>query len=407
MGKRQHTNVMARYGKSIMIKFEYRGELCRETLKIPPTKENLDFAQRKLSKIMLDIEKGVFDYAKEFPNSRTKTARMFSKPIPYIKDMLDQLFKDREASEAWSKSGLSAARCDIYNVLTPAFGEYRVDHVTPQIIEDWIRDHTAGNKRVNNLLNYLRPIFEDAKNNDYISKNPMKLIKPVKTLRNTSYNVTTYDVNPFKPGEIDTFLECAHEVHPQVGSLYQTAIWTGLRTGELLGLQWDNIDFEKRRIYVTGRQYRGKFTEGGKTKNAMRTVAILDGAYEALVAQKEHTRLKGNYVFYNPFSNKPWYDATVSREKAWVPTMQLAAENGIAYRNQYQTRHTYASYMLTLKEDDEWVMRQMGHANRDFFKDVYADWIDDLKPNMGAKANQLFAAIKAGEFKTKKRETSE
>jgi integrase len=56
-------------GNSIRIKFMFRGEQCRETLKIPPTRKNLEYAERKRAQILYEIEIGTFEYARHFPQS--------------------------------------------------------------------------------------------------------------------------------------------------------------------------------------------------------------------------------------------------------------------------------------------------------------------------------------------------
>ena len=57
---RKHKGVIAR-GDSIQISFMYQGERCRETLRIPPTRGNLELAARKRAAAMYAIEMGTFD----------------------------------------------------------------------------------------------------------------------------------------------------------------------------------------------------------------------------------------------------------------------------------------------------------------------------------------------------------
>ena len=64
---------------------------------------------------------------------------------------------------------------------------------------------------------------------------------------------------------------------------------------------------------------------------------------------------------------------------------------GVRYRRPYQTRHTYASMMLTAGEPLGWVAGQMGHSDLNMLGRVYARWIKSATPDVGSKAVAMFA----------------
>ena len=64
--------------ETIQIAFSYNGVECKETLHIPPTKENLRRAEFKRSQILVEIDSGKFNYAEHFPNSTI--VKLFCKP---------------------------------------------------------------------------------------------------------------------------------------------------------------------------------------------------------------------------------------------------------------------------------------------------------------------------------------
>jgi integrase len=66
---------------------------------------------------------------------------------------------------------------------------------------------------------------------------------------------------------------------------------------------------------------------------------MLEPAYQAVVAQKQHTFLIGNEVFQNPGTLERWKRDKAMRESYWKPAVDRA---GVRYRRPYQTRHTYA-----------------------------------------------------------------
>lgn len=73
---------------------------------------------------------------------------------------------------------------------------------------------------------------------------------------------------------------------------------------------------------------------------------------------------------------------------------------GVRYRRPYQTRHTYASMMLTAGEPLGWVANQLGHRDLSMLARVYGRWIKSATPYVGNKAVAMFAAEKIIEKNT-------
>lgn len=93
-------------------------------------------------------------------------------------------------------------------------------------------------------------------------------------------------------------------------------------------------------------------------------------------------------VFLNPRTGEPWAGDQPIRHGAWTHALRLA---GVRYRRPYQTRHTYASMMLTAGENPVWVAGQMGHADIGMIFRNYGRWIRDSAPEAGNKAVEMFS----------------
>ncbi|MEO5328090.1 MAG: hypothetical protein H7829_07575 [Magnetococcus sp. THC-1_WYH] len=78
----------------------------------------------------------------------------------------------------------------------------------------------------------------------------------------------------------------------------------------------------------------------------------------------------------------PWIDDNQVRRLVWEPTLKRA---GIIYRNLYQTRHTYASMLLSAGENPMWVAQQMGHKDWAMIRQRYGRWIPEIDPGAGQK----------------------
>lgn len=263
----------------------------------------------------------------------------------------------------------------------------------------------VGQKRVNNLMGPLRGAMERQALLGNISRNPFELLKPLKnsnimlkhdaksglkaSCSNLDAPLPDMDLKGFQQveGEVDPFDES--EVLKILGHLDGSmvnqmtfAFWTGLRTGETIALRINDIDFQNERILVRRSLSRGVL-KSTKT-NKQRWVQLLPPAKEAIAAQIRLFGAPEGWVFPNPFTKKRWAnDSKIT--KRWQKAVE---KSGVRYRRPYQTRHTYASMMLSAGENVMYVAGQMGHADWSMLIKVYGRWI----PSGAAKqAGELVA----------------
>lgn len=84
---------------------------------------------------------------------------------------------------------------------------------------------------------------------------------------------------------------------------------------------------------------------------------------------------------------------------ARLPAMKKA---GVRYRRPYQTRHTYASMMLSAGEHPMWVAKQMGHTDWTMIVRVYGRWMPSADTDAGNKAEKLWNPEYEDEFSATK-----
>ncbi len=135
---------------------------------------------------------------------------------------------------------------------------------------------------------------------------------------------------PFERNEIKAIPDGTK--HDQIKNFFQFAFFTGLRTSELIALEWEDVDLTNGLIHVV-RAVVKKQIKGTKTNAGTRTVLLLPPAIDALKAQKKYTFEIGNRVFHNPRTNQPWETDHQIRRTAWVHTIK---KTGVRYRNPYQ-----------------------------------------------------------------------
>ncbi len=250
-------------------------------------------------------------------------------------------------------------------------------------MKDWASRLKVSLKRVNNLLIPLRRMLDDAYDDELIESNPISDWK-VRRRREPSKE----RIDPFSRNEIASIVGALPD---QAANMIEFAFWTGVRTSELIALEWGDVDWNRGEIAVRRAKVR-KETKATKTVAGERTVKLLQPALDALKRQKAHTYLANREIFHNPRTGEPWESDGAIRKTSWQPALKKA---GIRYRYPYQTRHTYASMMLSAGENPLWVARQMGHKDWSMIIRTYGKWIPDADPLAGEKAVAMFTRGKS------------
>jgi len=383
-GTRTFDGVRSRSQKSIEIDFIYRGQRCRETFKLAPTPANLKKVAQHRAAILDAIAHNTFDYAVTFPESknRFKFAERPQSAWTLLEDYLEGWIKGKQKqlkASTWAgydKIVTMINQTELGRILLP---ELRRVHV-----RDWCKKQECSNKWLANVQSVLRSALQDALDDDLIETNPLYGWK----YENAETIKTKDDVDPFEAIEREAILAAMNE--PQHKNMFEFLFWTGLRTSELVALTWDDIDWIRgeARINKAKTQFADE-PETTKTRKGVRDVKLLAPALAALKRQKEITFLQGGVIFRDPRTGNPWEGDEAIRQGPWKTAIK---KSGARYRRPYQTRHTYASMMLTAGEPLGWVASQMGHADLSMLARVYARWIKSATPDVGNKAVAMFGA---------------
>lgn len=112
-----------------------------------------------------------------------------------------------------------------------------------------------------------------------------------------------------------------------------------------------------------------------KTRGSVRTIQLNAKAIQSLTAIQQSAHFHSHRVFIDPKSGESYKYADGLRKYAWSPALKRA---GVIYRYPYQSRHTYASMMLSKGENPIWVARQMRHSDWGMIRKVYGRWIPDF-----------------------------
>lgn len=311
--------------ETLRVVFRYQGRRCRESLDLRPTPANLKHASRLRERVCDAIRAGVFDYAEFFPDS------------PNAPQTRKRTFG--ELTEDWmnDNAGLAlATRRGYRQILAQLYDPWHdvpIEHITYRMIQDVLQGHPwRSMKTRNNALTPLRGIFDLALQEGIIDKNPVLRVKRIKSQRPPP--------DPLDMGEVNAVLDWIEQHrHAQHLNYFEFAIFTGLRTSELIALTWADIDMRQGYARVERAKVLGEIKP---TKTySVRDIELNSRALAALKRQKAHTLLAAAEVFLDPITSRAYVDDKPPR-LVWDAALRSL---GIRHRAAYQTRHTFATLL--------------------------------------------------------------
>jgi len=370
----------------LVLQFRYKGQRCREQTQLPDTTANRKRLTSLLKRIEAEIIIETFDYEKYFPNSkgvsrfkeldtRKQTAQQYFDSVdsPRVKDFSDIWLSEKKIE--WRKGHYQDVEGILNKYIIPMFGNKKISAITKQQILSF-RSTLAkvpGRKgkelspsRINHIMTPLRVMLNEAADR-YDFTSPWKNIKALKVGRT--------EVDPFNLQEVEQVIAHAPKKYK---AYYITRFFTGLRTGEIDGLMWKDVNIDNKTITVNQSLVRGELSDV-KTEGSYRVVILTDRVTEALREHKKTAYLKDKYVFTND-KRRPLNYQTVSKS-VWYPTLHRAK---LRPRNPYQTRHTYATLLLASGEAPEWIANQMGHTTTTMLFRVYSRYVPNLTRRDGS-----------------------
>ncbi len=250
----------------------------------------------------------------------------------------------------------------------PRLGDRRLDEIEVDdilaLISD-LRKQGYSGTTIAATLTPLSRLFTHAVRRRLIEVNPVSKLD-----RSERPRVSRQERPVLNPDEIGRLLEAAA---PRFRTLLATAILSGLRQGELLGLHWRDVDFDNELIHVRTALNRKRRNVSPKTQRAVRDVILMPALAEALRQHKTETGFNqpDDYVFTTR-AGTPHHAAYIGL-RALKPALEKA---GLQPLRWHDLRHTFASLLIAGGANITFVSRQLGHTSSQITLSVYAHLLD-------------------------------
>lgn len=270
-------------------------------------------------------------------------------------------------------------------LLLPLIGERMPETLTVLDVEDAVahlRDRNSP-KTAARALRVLSMVLRQAVRWQLLPLNVAQGVRPPRTPKT--------ELQVWSPEQVPRFLEAAktHRLYP----LFLLALGTGMRKGELLALQWQDVDLNAGEITVRRNLVKneaGQYEVGApKTETGKRHIPLASDAVEALQAHQtaeQRGRRKpkpGDFVFTAASGNHVQHRQL---DKVFRALTQAAALPRIRF---HDLRHTSASLLIRQGVPPKVVADRLGHADVRFTLQVYTHVYDDQRASAALTMTEL------------------
>jgi integrase len=266
--------------------------------------------------------------------------------------------------------------------LEPQFGDKPFSQITTQELVEFASERmrqVAAPKTAINQIALLKMIFREARRWGYLKIDPaVEVERP----RNRDH-----EIEILTPKEL-SLLIVNSEYHYRTA--FRTAIMTGVRAGELWGLQWPDFQPATKQLYIRRTVWNGQF-QTPKTKNAKRAIDLPDElVHELRIWRPRCPPNEHNLMFPSPERSITQHDNMMKR--IFIPALQKAGLRQVSF---HSLRHSNASIRIKKGQNLKYLSKQMGHSSVAFTLDVYGHLFKDDQEFLREQAGLLAGALPA------------
>lgn len=370
--------------KKVTVTTACEQKTCRGCVKINRCHARKE-AEKLLAEFVVEIEKGLYIE----PSKLT------------FKDFVEKWIQDYAESNLDPKT-LHRYKEILDSRILPAMGHLRLDQIKPMHLvefyknlqEDGIRrDGKPGGLSPKTILQHHRiisSILNDAVQWQIIKENPAARVKPPRVRKKKT---ECYDK------EQTMALLAALDGEPlKYKAMVMLAIATGLRRGELLGMEWQDVDFENNTIdihkasqYIPG---KGVFVKSPKTEESNRlitvpaSVMVLLKEYKKQQAEKKlkaGSLWKGSDRLFTTWDGRPMHPDTITK---WFP--KFLERHNLPHIRFHDLRHLNATLLIAEGVPLKNVSKRLGHSNISTTADLYAHALRSVDQEAADKLDDLF-----------------
>lgn len=300
----------------------------------------------------------------------------------------------------------SSCKATIKNHISPRVGALRLESLTTHQIQSFynslldpeIHPYSLSAKTIKNIHGVLHRSLQQAMFNGFLRSNPSDpCVLP---------QVIKKKIKPLNDYQIAEFMK-AVKGH-RYEKMFLTALFTGVRQGELCGLQWECIDFlngtilidkqlQSIRSSIRGANDKYVLIPTKNSKERLITAApfVMDLLWQVKQDQDRNRRLFGEAFIENGLVFTDEIGRRITPQALYRAFKIVVDELGLPNTRFHDLRHSYAIASIRAGDDIKTVQENLGHATAAFTLDVYGHVTDQMKRD-SANRMQRFIQNVAG-----------
>lgn len=280
--------------------------------------------------------------------------------------------------------------------IIPYIGNVPLSKVTAAMIQQMYNELQAEKelspKTIKNVHGVLHRALDQAQKMGYIRSDPLAAV--------TLPRIEKKQIKPLEDEELCAFLK---EIRGSPYELvYFVTVFTGLRQGEVLGLTWDCVNFEKQTLLINKQHGKKKGTReycfSSLKNDRPRVIEAADGVMDALKKQQLRqqrwaARLKDGWG--NP-DNLVFTTETgryLCNQTVYLAFKKIVRRLHLDATRFHDLRHTYAVNSLKSGDDIKTVQENLGHQTAAFTLDVYAHATNSMKRESANRMDQYIHSV--------------
>lgn len=305
-----------------------------------------------------------------FENGESKYNKKTTPNIMTVKELYDMWLETYQhtVEESTLNKTMNFFRLHIL----PEWGSTLVTDIKPLDLQRYINTLQGKILSYRKIAGYFRRLLNIAVRMDMIPVDPFTKIEMPKERRNMNKPKQFMDVEEFK-AFIDVLDSQYSQINKQAYTLLRLGAFTGMRTEELLALQWKHVDFDNGYINIVqalGRGLNGStYIKQPKSRTSTRTLKIDNKMLMIMSEWYKYTiyNRKKDYVF-----NSQGETLQVMRPNKWLHDVSNKYNVAVGL-SMHKLRHTWATLALDQGASVKQVQTYLGHADVSMTLDVYSD----------------------------------
>lgn len=377
--------ISKRRGRYVLDFYDQHGQRHRQAM---PESSTLKDARREMREIESRIDRRLY---------------LAERKMPLFSDVAKQWLEHKK--EYVRESSYDTLKIN-YHTHFGFFTSIKINHITVSVVEQFVsslknkpiktrkkkckgepeserKEKLLALATIRKILITLNQIMSYAVRHRYLDYNPLQDVERPRAQGRASEQKKPQILSPT---EIQRFLDAVKNA--KYYTLFFTALMTGARQGELLGLRWTDVDFQKKQIHIRRTYNMGRFFTP-KTEQSNRSIDMSSGLIRALTTWQIQSGGRNDDLVFPSAEGTPISAANMMK-RYFLPALTASECPRIRF---HDLRHTYASLLIHQNESIKYIQTQLGHSSPTVTLNIYSHLLKDQNPEAADRLEKMIFGI--------------